>query len=126
MIQGTIQGFPSFTAKTSVAEGVRLKISTDVTSPATVEIAGASDNTVGFAVYAVSTGELVAVRPVTDTGVQQAIAGGNVTIGASLYAAADGKVATTGTILLNAVALEAGALDDIINIIFTAGISGGT
>ncbi len=125
MIQGTIQGIPSFIAKTALGEGVRIKISTDDTSPNTIEVAGASDETIGFVIYDTSAGEVCAIRPVTDPGIQQAIAGGDITLGAKLFAAADGKVATTGTVALNAVALQAGALNDIVNLIFCAGTAAG-
>jgi murein DD-endopeptidase MepM/ murein hydrolase activator NlpD len=125
MISGTVQGIPSFTAKTDLGAAIRIKVSTDATTPATVEIAGASDKTAGFSIYAAKANDLIAVRPITDPGIQQAVAAGNITQGAEVYAAADGKVAATGTVLLSAVALEGGVADDIINIIFVSGIASG-
>ncbi|MCL4502481.1 MAG: DUF2190 family protein, partial [Deltaproteobacteria bacterium] len=88
-----------------------------VTNPAQVEYAGAGENGIGITQYAAADGEPVAVKLWGDGGTHEVTASKAIAEGATVYAAASGKVsdAAVGTAL--GVALEVGAADSIMEMV---------
>jgi hypothetical protein len=78
-----------------------------------VAVAGSEEFAIGFAQANAALGENVAVKLVNSQGTFKAIASEAITIGATLYASADGKVDTAGT-TARFVALEAASADNAI------------
>lgn len=105
----------SFIAGAAIAKHLRVKLSSGK-----LAVAGLADNDIGTIDYAVfADGEDAAVNLRSLQGTEIVIAGGEITLGAKVYTAADGKVSATGagTSYLRGIALEAAAADgDIIEI----------
>lgn len=97
---------------------VKIKSGT-TTTPPEVEYAGAGEAHIGITEYAAASGALVAVR-LNGAGTHEATAAEAFAAGASLYGAANGKVADTASGTALAVALEAATADgDIVEILHT-------
>lgn len=85
-----------------------------------VDVAGDEEYAIGFAQANAAAGENVAVRLVSSQGTFKAVAASAITLGDTLYAAADGKVESTGT-TARFVALEAASgADAIIEVLPTS------
>jgi hypothetical protein len=113
------EGIRTFTAYGAITDKARVKIkSGSTTSPVQVEIAGAGEQHVGIADYAVADGELVAVKLRTYPGTHEGVAKETLAVGAILYAAAAGGVKDTSDGTAIGIALEAATgVGDIIEFI---------
>jgi hypothetical protein len=112
-------GVVTFTANGALSAHVRVKVtSASTTTPPQVEVAGAAEQHVGITEYAVADGAPVAVRLRTAPGIHEGIASEALSVGATLYAAAAGKVKDSSDGTAIGVALdEATANNDIIRFI---------
>jgi hypothetical protein len=117
---GSIEAI-TFTAGEALADKRRVQVSAgSTTSPPEVVYADATEEGIGLTEYAVDLGELVTVRPYTDSGKKEAVAADAIAVGDVLYAAVDGKVdvVITGAVALRAFAITATSADgDYIEII---------
>jgi len=113
------EGIRTFTASGAVTAHARVKItSASSTTPPQVELAGLGEQHVGIAEYAAADGELVSVRIRNYSGTVEAIAASSVAVGAALYGASGGKVASTSSGTTIGFAVEqATANGDIIEIV---------
>lgn len=99
------------TAGEALAACRRVKIKAgSTTTPAEVEYADGDNAGCGITLYAVASGDKVAVEPIS-AGLHDVTAAGSYAVGAALYAAADGKVDDSGTIKLGAHAFTASGGD---------------
>lgn len=113
------EGIRTFTANGAITNKARVKLTAgSTTSPVQVEIAGAGEQHIGIAEYAVATGELVAVKLRTYPGTHEGVATEVLAVGATLYGAAAGGVKDTSDGTAIGIALEAAtASGDIIEFI---------
>ncbi len=113
------EGIRTFTANGAITAHSRVKVSSGTTTtPPQVELAGSGEQHIGYAEYAVATGELVAVRIRNYNGTVEAIAGEALAKGAVLYGAAAGKVKDTSAGSAIGIALEEATADgDIIEVV---------
>lgn len=113
------QGIKTFTANGAIAAKTRVKLTAaSTTSPPQVETAGAGEQHIGIAEYAVATTEIVAVRLRTYPGTQECVAAEAVEVGDPLYAAALGKIKDTSDGTCIGIAIEAAtAAGDIVEFI---------
>lgn len=104
----------SFEADEAIALNLRAKFDAD----GKVTLAGATDQTAGTAVSpAFAAGDDVTLRLRTAQGTRKMVANGVVTRGATVYAAASGKISASGSIV-EGTALEAAAEDgDVIEVL---------
>ncbi|MEN6623613.1 MAG: capsid cement protein [Smithella sp.] len=112
-------GIRTFTAKGAITNKARLKVvAGSTTVPIEVEIAGAGEQHIGIAEYAVADKELVAVKLRTYPGTHEGVASEAFAVGATLYAAASGKIKDTSDGTAIGIALEeATANGDIVEFI---------
>ncbi len=101
------EGVKTFTAGADLEGRRRVKLkSGTTTTPPEVEYAGAGEDYIGVTEYAAKSGETIAVRLKNDSGTfeVECTVGTAITIGTSLYGAADGRVsdATSGSIQFTA------------------------
>jgi hypothetical protein len=110
------EGIRTFTANGAIGAKIRVKLTAaSTTSPPQVEVAGAAEQHIGITEYAVADGALVAVKLRTFPGTHEGIASEALAVGATLYAAASGKVKDTSDGTAIGIALEeATANGDII------------
>lgn len=111
----------TFIASVSIPEGARVKIKSGSSlNPPEVELASSEDeNSIGHSQYSASIGDAFPVKLIVSNGIHTAIASGSIPVGAKLYAADDGKVSTTVTSAIGAVAYSsATAPGDRLNIIY--------
>lgn len=102
-IEGPVK---TFIAAAPLAPGLRVKITDATTSPPTVNVAGATDVAIGVVnARALAASDPVGIRLRTAEGTYRMVASGAITCGNAVYAAASGKVASTGTVY-EGVALE--------------------
>ncbi len=100
----------SLTASTKIEGGQLL----EVTGAGMVGVAGAdSAKVVGVAGVNAASGETL---PVFRGGVQRLVAAGTITAGAPVYAAADGKIQTTGTNKVGIALTSAAKQGDIVDV----------
>jgi hypothetical protein len=113
------EGIRTFTANGALGAKVRVKITAaSTTTPPQVEVAGAGEQHIGITEYAVADGAVVAVRLRTYPGTHEGIASEALAVGATLYAAASGKIKDTSDGTAIGIALEeATANGDIIEFI---------
>jgi hypothetical protein len=112
-------GVVTFTANGALSAKVRVKLtSASTTTPPQVEVAGAGEQHIGITEYAAADGTAVGVRLRTAPGIHEGIASEAISVGATLYGAASGKVKDTsdGTAIGIAVD-EATANNDVIRFI---------
>lgn len=109
-IDGPVRSFP---VSSALSQHRRVKLSNGV-----LAYAGSTDRELGTLEKPVVSGdETAAVRLRTAPGTQRMIASEAITAGDAVYAAADGKVAASGTIQVGA-ALEAATADgDVIEVL---------
>ena len=109
-VEGNVKGFEA-SAAISVHARVTLSGGKVATAGATVRGIGTAD-TPSFA-----DGNIVAVRLLSAAGTQKMIAAGAITAGANVFAAASGKIASSGTVPVG-VAMEAASADnDLIEVL---------
>jgi hypothetical protein len=110
------EGIRTFTANGAIGAKIRVKLTAaSTTSPPQVEVAGAAEQHIGITEYAVADGALVAVKLRTFPGTHEGIASEALAVGATLYAAAAGKIKDTSDGTAIGIALEeATANGDII------------
>ncbi len=113
----------TFIASETAGPNLRWYVSDASTSPPTVSIAGAANPSVGVNEAAVLVAlDRVALLLVNAQGTRKAVASGAITGGNNVYAAADGEVASSGTIL-EGTALETVTADqDILEVLTTLGV----
>lgn len=111
-----IIGNPSFHTSTPMPLHARVKVKVAATDPATVELSGADDQSIGVAMDIVHTAEQgVAVRLWNSTGTFSTIAAKAISTGSLLYPAADGKVTdTAGALPAIGVAVSHATAADVI------------
>ena len=83
----------------------------------TAYLAGASDYGVGTAIEGVASGKVVAVRLWEHGGSHKCVASAAITAGAKVYAAASGKIAATGTLLIGTALDAASGNNSVIEVI---------
>jgi hypothetical protein len=110
------EGIRTFTANGAIGAKIRVKLtSASATTPPQVEVAGAGEQHIGITEYAVADGGLVAVKLRTFPGTHEGIASEALAVGATLYAAAAGKIKDTSDGTAIGIAIEAAtATGDII------------
>ena len=113
------EGIRTFTANGAITSKARVKLTAaSATVPPQVEIAGAGEQHIGIAEYAVATGELIAVRLRTYPGTHEGVAKEALAVGATLYGAADGGVKDSSDGTAIGISLEAATgVGDIIEFI---------
>ncbi|MDD5774372.1 MAG: DUF2190 family protein [Candidatus Omnitrophica bacterium] len=113
------EGIRTFTANGAITNKARVKLtSASATTPTQVEEAGAGEQHIGIAEYAVGDGELVAIRLRTYPGTHEGIAADTFAVGATLYAAASGNISDTSNGTAIGIALEAAtAANDLVEFI---------
>jgi hypothetical protein len=99
----------TFTAGEALAIYRRVKLSSG--SGTEVEYADAGDFSIGVTQEAAASAGLVSVKDVKDGGSQVCVASGAITVGATIYAADDGKVSASVTGMAIGYALEAALAD---------------
>ena len=108
------EGFATFIANGALAARRHVKMTTPVTTyPPQVEYAGAGEYGVGFTQYGVADGEPVAVKLYNDGGSFEVTASKAIAVGATVYAAASGKVSDAAVGTAVGTAKEAGTTDSI-------------
>ena len=112
------EGLRTFTAGAALTTGERVTVTAgSTTTPPQVGLApvGATANFVGYVEAPASSGELVTVRPRSQSGTRQAIASAAITVGAVVYGSASGRVSSTasGTAIGQAITAAAAAGDMI-------------
>ena len=101
-----VNEYPTLTANSALGRYLRVKLSSGK-----LVVAGASDAEVGtLKRQTLAADEKVAIVPRTKAGVRKAIAGGAISQYAEVFAAVDGKIASSGTLSLG-VAMEAASGD---------------
>jgi len=113
------EGIRTFTASGAITAHARVKITaSSSTTPPQVELAGLGEQHAGIAEFAAADGELVSVRLRNYNGTVEAIAASSIAVGAALYGASGGKVASTSSGTTIGFAVEqATANGDIVEII---------
>lgn len=103
----------TFTAGGALAQYRRVKLSTGK-----LAYAGASDSDIGtLETAAFADGDTRAVRLRNAEGTAQMVASEAISLGATVYAAADGKVAASGSIVVGQALVAAGANNDVIEVL---------
>ena len=101
-----VQNVPSFPNNSALAEGLRVKLSAGY-----LVVAGAAEDELGTIEQRVLAGDTVAaVLPIDTPGVRHMVAAGAIAANATVYAAANGKIADSGT-LIRGFAMEAASGD---------------
>lgn len=102
----------SFTAGGAIGQNLRVK------TPSALALAGSTDQELGVAeAPAFASGDVIAVRLRTAQGTSKMVASEAITAGNPVYAAASGKIAASGTVLIG-IALGAAAADnDVIEVL---------
>lgn len=111
----------TFTTNTTIAKFARVSLASG--SGSVIEVCGANTAAIGHTEYAVVSGDNVTVRLLNCGGTFKAIASEAITEGATIYAAATGKVTDTdgGGYTARAIALEAADADgDVIEVLTTS------
>lgn len=89
------EGIKTFTAGEALAAARRVKLSSGVAGQ--VEYADAADDFIGVTLDAAASGSPVAVKMKNGPGTVEVEAAGAITVNATIYGAADGKVQTSST-----------------------------
>lgn len=113
------EGIRTFTASGAITAHARVKITSgSTTTPPQCELAGLGEQHAGIAEYAAADGEIVSVRMRNCSGTVEAIAASSISVGAALYGATGGKVASTSSGTTIGFAVEAATANgDIIEIV---------
>jgi hypothetical protein len=115
-----VEGIQTFLANGALAARRHVKMSAGtVTDPPQVEYAGAGEYGIGITQYAVADGETVAVKLWNDSGSFEVTASKAIAEGATLYAAASGKISDAAVGTAVGTAKEAGVADSIMEMIPT-------
>lgn len=103
-----------FSASGALGQYLRVK------TPSSLALAGATDNEIGtMEVPALAANDVVAVRLRNAPGTQKFVASEAVSVGDLVHAAASGKVATTGTILIGVALTSASGDGSVIEVLRT-------
>ena len=103
----------TFTAGAAIAQHLRVKLSAGV-----LALAGASDADIGVTEWpALATGDDVAVRLRNAQGTVKMIAADSFAAGADIYAAANGRIDDSGTILIGTTLDAASNAGDIVEVL---------
>lgn len=114
------EGICTFIANGALAARRHVKLTAGtVTSPPQVEYAGAGEYGIGFTQYAAVDGEPVAVKLYNGAGTFEVTASKAIAEGATVYAAASGKISDAAVGTAVGTAKEAGVADSIMEIILT-------
>jgi len=110
-------GHKTFTAGAAMGERLLVIVSSGV-----LALAGATDaNVVGATTRpAFASGDKIDVALVTKQGTVELVAAGAITAGATVYQAASGKVASTGTVVVGIALTGATAANDVIEVMYLA------
>jgi hypothetical protein len=113
------EGIRTFTANEAIGAKIRVKlVAGSVAVPPAIVIAGAAEQHIGMTEYAVASDDVGAVRLRTAPGTQEGVAAEAFAVGATLYAAAAGKLKDTSDGTAIGIALEeATAVGDIVEFI---------
>lgn len=103
----------SFTASVAIAAFLRVKVG----GRSTATLAGASDYGIGTCVEGVASGAQVAVRAWEHGGSHKCVASAAITAGAKVYAAAGGKIAASGTLLIGTALDAASGNNSVIEVL---------
>lgn len=109
----------TFIAAAAIGINLRVKITDATTKPPTVNVAGASDPGVGVVEDAVLAAGPVTVRLANSMGTIKMVATGAITGGNPVYAAAAGKVASSGSIVSGKALETVTANNDILEVLTT-------
>lgn len=102
----------TFTAGGAIAEHLRVK------TPSAIALAGAADAELGTAETAsFASGDTITVRLRTAIGTRKMVASEAITAGNTVYAAASGKVAASGTVVCGTALESATANNDVIEVL---------
>ncbi|HVJ67579.1 MAG TPA: hypothetical protein VM510_06320 [Caulifigura sp.] len=99
-------------AGAAIAEHLRVKL-----TAGEVAVAGASDPSIGTMEVACFAAGNCTVRLATAQGTRKMVAAGSITAGNPVYAAASGKIASSGTVLEGIALQAAGANNDVIEVL---------
>lgn len=115
--EGNAKGYVSTGA---IGEGIAVKIAAGQVVPATA----ATDKVIGFTQHKAAAGETVSVKLRSGAGTVKVKAGGTVAVGDRLTSDATGRSITTTTAANEVIgfALEAGAINDFIEVMPSIGI----
>jgi len=117
MSQQNDSGYKSFTATSAITAWHRVQLTSG--SGTAVEHAGADEEFIGVAQHSADAGDQVTVKLRGVAGTFKVAAAGAVTVGATIYGAADGEVDDTASGAPIGTALEAAAAgDEIIEVVF--------
>ncbi len=83
----------------SIGANLRVKITDGTTKPPTINVAGASDPSIGVTEEFLAAAGPIAILLANAQGTRKMVATGAITSGNSVYAAAAGKVASSGTVV---------------------------
>lgn len=96
MIEGNRK---TYTAAAAIGANLRVKITDASTSPPTINVAGATDASIGVTEVAILAAGPAAILLSNAQGTRKMVANAAITGGNKVYAAADGEVAPAGTIV---------------------------
>lgn len=109
----------TYLASAAIGANLRVKISDATTKPPTVSVAGASDPSTGVTEAAVLAAGPVAILLANAQGTKKMSASEAITGGNSVYAAAAGQVASTGTVVEGEAQETTTALNDVFEVLGT-------
>lgn len=107
----------SFLAAAAIGANLRVKITDASTSPPTINVAGASDPSIGVVEDAVLAAGPCTVLLANAQGTRKMVCSDAITGGNSVYAAASGKVASTGTLVEGKAMETTTANNDILEVL---------
>lgn len=108
-----------FTAAAAIGINLRVKITDASTSPITINVAGASDPSIGVVEDAVLAAGPCTVLLANAAGTRKMVASGSITGGNPVYAAATGKVASSGSVVEGKAFETTTANNDILEVLST-------
>ncbi len=103
----------------SIGANLRVKITDGTTKPPTINVAGASDPSIGVTEEFLAAAGPIAILLANAQGTRKMVATGAITSGNSVYAAAAGKVASSGTVVEGAAMETTTALNDVFEVLGT-------
>ncbi len=109
----------TYLAAAAIGVNLRVKITDASTALPTINVAGASDPSIGTTEAAVLAAGPVAILLANAQGTRKMVATGGITGGNPVYAAAAGKVASTGTVVEGSAMETVTTLNDILEVLGT-------
>lgn len=103
----------------SIGANLRVKITDGTTKPPTINVAGASDPSIGVTEEFLAAAGPIAILLANAQGTRKMVATGVITSGNAVYAAASGKVASSGTVVEGTAMETTTALNDVFEVLGT-------